>query len=112
MDVSSLSMTREAKVRTDAFSQSNFGQRATNVRTRWLSTSSRSPAPSPQRRTNALAFRPARSCATGIAWSRVRSTTAASPERDLHREGQTVPDLELANLTGIDVAHVPEELRQ
>src|ERR1039458_10185780 len=110
MDVSSLSMTREANVWTDALSLSNFGQRARNVKTSWLSTSSRSSTPSPQRRTNAFAFRPARSWTTGSAWSRVRSTTAASFQFDFHGEGQAMPDLEFADLAGVNVAHVGEEL--
>ncbi len=113
IDVSSESINREAKVWIEALSASNFGQRVMKVKTRWLSTSSRSSITRRQRRTKALALRPARLRTTGSAWSRVRSATGDHPCRfmrsgkcDLHRKWKTVPHFQAPNPACVEGADV------
>lgn len=117
MDVNSLSIRREAKVWIDALSPSNLGQRAINVRTSWLSTSSRSSIAMRQRCTNARAFRPARFRTAGSAWSRVTSATTApfcplSCEFDFHCEWKSMTDFKGADFPRVHLAHVVKKLRQ
>ena len=111
MEVSSLSMTRDAKVRTDARSAVELRPARRNVEQELaldvLPLIDGEPAPP---------YKRIRLPVGQILDSRERlvesefSHGGLPREFDLHGERQSVPDLEFPDLAGVDVAHVGKEL--